>query len=52
MASWDKVLTEQAGPFIHSALLILTVLQSVDVDKEFVDAISISPREKCFRVIS
>lgn len=44
MLSWGKVLTRQSGPFTDYNFLISSVLQSVDVDKEFVDAVSVSPR--------
>lgn len=43
MSNLDKVLTEQAGPFIDYNTLIFSMLQSVDFDKEFVDAVSASP---------
>lgn len=43
VSNWDKVLTEQAGPFIDYSTFNFSVLQSVDFDKEFVDAISASP---------
>lgn len=43
MSNWDKVLTEQAGSFIDYSTFNFSMLQSVDVDKEFVDAISASP---------
>lgn len=43
VSNLDKVLTEQAGPFIDYNTLIFSMLQSVDFDKEFVDAISASP---------
>lgn len=43
MFNWDKILTEQAVPFIdYNTFNFLSVTECY-FDKEFVDAISVSP---------